>query len=144
MLSLETAQRLKQAGLEWSPGLLDFFVIPERNLDDKIFVISDMLVTLEVLGGLQIVSFQGASEWALDYLLAADAVWLPREDQLRSTLEELLLEIGSPDVHLYCSITGYSCTIKTREEVKTFAADDPCEAYAAAMNHLLKSRSKRG
>jgi hypothetical protein len=141
MISLETAQKLKQAGLKWSPALHDFFAIPERNLDERIFVISDLLVTVEMLGGLQIVSFQGASEWALDYLVAADALWMPREDQLRSCLEALLLAGGSPEIQLTSGLGGYSSIIRYRDEQLAFDAGDASEAYSAALLYLLKAKS---
>ena len=47
MISTATALRLKQAGLIWQPAVLDCFAINGRDLDDKVFVISDMLVTVE-------------------------------------------------------------------------------------------------
>jgi hypothetical protein len=33
MLSLSTARRLKAAGLAWTPGLHDFFAIPEEAIE---------------------------------------------------------------------------------------------------------------
>ena len=74
MISLDTALELKGAGLVWVPQILDFFAIPDRNMDDRVFVISDMLVTVDILQGMQVVSFQGSSEWALDYLVTTNAV----------------------------------------------------------------------
>jgi hypothetical protein len=142
MISLLTAQKLKNAGLKWAPALHDFFAIPERGLDDRSFVISDMLVTVEVLGGLQIVSFQGASEWALDYLVAAEAVWLPREDQLRIALEALLLADGHPEIYLCSGLEGYRCEINFHNKHIGFDAVDVSEAYSAALLFILDETSK--
>lgn len=139
MLTQETAQKLKDAGLKWKPALHDFFAIPFRGLDERKFVISEMLVTIEVLGGMQIVSFQGASEWALDYLVAADAVWMPREDQLRSALEAAQIAGGRPEVRLSSGLEGYRCEITFQDEQLEFKASDASEAYAAALLFVLKS-----
>jgi hypothetical protein len=64
MISLQTARKLKEAGLSWQPALNDFFAIPDREMDDQIFVISEVQVTVEVMQELQVLTFQGASEWA--------------------------------------------------------------------------------
>ena len=138
MISLETAQKLKQAGLKWVPEVHDFFAIPDRNLDDRVFVISDMLVTIEELSGMQIVSFQGASEWALDYLATIEAVWIPREDQLRRGIEELQMVGGETGVQLSGGLGGYRCDITYGSQLKRFSADEASEAYAAALLYLLE------
>ena len=67
------------------PG--DAFVVPDRDLDEHVFVLSDMVIqTVEVPDGPPILAFNGTTEWALDSLEAHEAVWLPREDQLRALL----------------------------------------------------------
>ena len=43
MISLATAMALKAAGLTWMPMDLDFFAIPDRQMDERIFVISDII-----------------------------------------------------------------------------------------------------
>ena len=42
MLSLNTARALRQVGLVWKPAEFDFFAVPDRDLDERVFVISDM------------------------------------------------------------------------------------------------------
>lgn len=138
---MSSAQKLKSAGLNWAPALHDYFAIPERGMDERVFVISDMLVTVEVLGGMQIVSFQGASEWALDYLIAAEAVWLPREDQLRHALEALLLADGRPEMTLSSGLEGCRCEISYQGHKISFEAEDAGEAYAAALLFIFQSSS---
>ena len=78
MLSLSTARKLKDAGLHWQPALHDFFALPERGMDDRVFVLSDMSVDIALLKGHSIVTFNGTSEWALDYELMSEAIWLPK------------------------------------------------------------------
>ena len=133
MISMDTARRLKKAGLAWQPALHDFFVIPDRDLDDMVFVISDVQVTIEQLQGVQVVSFQGASEWALDSLLKEEAVWLPREEQLRRTLEAMLIAAGRPELSMTSGLGGY--TVKFRLHGRNYAAraSSGAEAYAAGL-----------
>jgi hypothetical protein len=131
------ATQLKEAGLKWVPELLDYFSLPDRNLDDRTFVISDLLATVEQLQGIQVVSFQGASEWALDYLVTADAVWIPREDQLRQALEAALLTLGHPEVRLTCGLEGCTCTAQVSEIQQSFHGKDGSEAYASALLWVL-------
>lgn len=138
MISLATAKKLKRAGLQWQPALLDFFAIPDRQMDEKIFVISDMLVTVDILQGMQVVSFQGASEWALDSLVTRETVWLPREEQLRQALEAALLATSRPELHFTSGLSGYRCTIQVHDQALTFDASDASEAYAAALLYLLR------
>jgi hypothetical protein len=87
VLSIELARALRDAGVRWEPARGDAFVIPDRDLDDHVFVLSDMVVqTLHPPDGPPILAFNGTTEWALDSLEAHEALWLPREDQLRALL----------------------------------------------------------
>lgn len=139
MISLSTARQLKDAGLQWQPTLHDFFAIPDRGMDERVFVIGDLLATLEMVHGQQVVAFQGASEWALDDLATGELVWLPREDQLREALEAALLPRGRPEVRLDCSLDSCRCTIQHQQQTLTFSAGQADEAYAAALLYLLRS-----
>src|SRR3954454_11219495 len=87
MLSLELALALRAAGIGWHPTPGDAFMVPDHDLDEQVFVLSDMVIqTVEVPDGPAILAFNGTTEWALDSLEAQEAVWLPREDQLRELL----------------------------------------------------------
>jgi hypothetical protein len=87
VLSLELSLALRDAGVRWEPTPGDVFVLPDRDLDEQVFVLSDMVIQrVEVPGGSPILAFNGTTEWALDSLEAHEAVWLPREDQLRALL----------------------------------------------------------
>jgi hypothetical protein len=87
MLSPELAVRLRAAGVRWHPTPGDAFVVPGLHLDDRVFVLSDMVVELkDVPGGTRVLAFNGTTEWALDSLEVDRAVWVPREDQLRTLL----------------------------------------------------------
>ena len=140
MITLNTARKLKAKGLVWEPRVNDLFAIPDRDMDDLIFVISDVQVTIDMLFGRQVVSFQGASEWALDLLVKDEAVWLPKEEQLREALFELLLADGQPGMNLACGIEGCRLTIKFQNEKYEFRARDASEAYARGIIFLIEKR----
>ena len=94
MLTVELARALRKAGLAWSPQRGDAFVVPDRDLDDQVFVLSDMVIEKQdVPGGPPILAFNGTTEWALDSLEAHDAVWLPREDQVRDLLGDAFVSL---------------------------------------------------
>ncbi|QIG41829.1 pilus assembly protein CpaE [Nocardioides anomalus] len=126
MLSLDLALALRAAGLAWSPRSGDAFMVPGRDLDDHVFVLSDMVVeALHPPDGPPILAFNGTTEWALDSLEADEAVWLPREDQLRTLLGGSFTSLeqvpGPPE--------GYAVTTPSGRYVDT-SAD---AAYARAV-----------
>lgn len=86
MITRALAERLRQIGPLWTPASGDRFVIPDRDLDDSVFVISDMTIEAEDVPGGQVIKFNGTTEWALDSIAADNVLWLPREDQLRGML----------------------------------------------------------
>lgn len=86
MITLELAQQLRAAGLLWVPAIGDRFVVPGRDMDDEIFVLSNMTVEAYDHPSGRIIGFNGTTEWALDSIEQQDVVWLPRESQLRELL----------------------------------------------------------
>ncbi len=87
MLSRDLAVALRDAGLDWTPDNGDRFLVPDRDLDDDVFVLSDMVIeSARLPDGTPVLAFNGTTEWALDALEASEAVWVPREDQLRELL----------------------------------------------------------
>jgi hypothetical protein len=134
MISIPMALRLKQAGLKWTPRLHDFFAVPERGMDTKIFVISDLQANIEKLFGSEVVAFQGASEWALDYLITSEAVWMPREEQLR---EALLAGSSGTSLHLDCTPEGCHLDVRTGAAEMSFDAQQVGDAYGLALLHIL-------
>jgi hypothetical protein len=143
MISLQMALRLKQAGLKWTPKLNDFFAIPERGMDANIFVLSDLQANIEKLFGSEVVAFQGASEWALDYLISSEAVWMPREEQLRAAMMELLPE-REPKLRLDCTNTGCCLEISSNDFHLSAQAQEVEDTYAEALLQLLNLRETHG
>jgi len=126
----EVAHALKEAGLTWKPGTGDRFVIPDRDLDDQVFVLSDMTIEVYNVPEGRVIGFNGTTEWALDDVEIEEALWLPREDQLRELL-------GGTFRALRRSAAGYDVEMTLLDEDRTFTAPTPDEAYAAALLHLL-------
>lgn len=131
MVSLALAQQLKVAGLRWQPHQHDFFAIPDRDMDERVFVISDMSVLVEVLQGWPAITFNGTAEWALDYILAMDTVWLPSDEQLIEAL-------GRAFVGLARQGEQFLCMTQWGEERHQNAAATPSDAYAQALLALLE------
>lgn len=142
MLSLSVARQLKAAGLRWRPRRNDFFGIPDRDMDDEVFVITPMSITVTYWRGRRVVTFQGSFEWALDYILLTEVVWLPTEEQLREELERRLLNESQPAVQLHSTRDGYVCTISFRGERRRFDAFGASEAYAAGLLHVLNQSTE--
>ncbi len=86
VISLELALRLRAAGLPWSPGSGDRFVIPGRDMDELVFVVSELTIDVHESPLGRLLRFNGTTEWALDSVEADEVVWLPREGQLRAAL----------------------------------------------------------
>lgn len=131
VLSLELARALREAGVSWQPQRGDVFVIPDREMDEQVFVLSDMVVeTVNPPDGPPILAFNGTTEWALDSLEAQEALWLPREDQLRALLgtafERLERVPGTPE--------GYAVTVGGSRYVDV----TPEAAYARAVLALRR------
>jgi hypothetical protein len=138
-LSIQTGRALRQAGLVWEPKEFDFFAVPDREMDERVFVISGMPAAVALLHGEPIMTFAGATEWALDYVPAGEVVWLPTEAQLRELLAAHLAAI--PGAALALSMTDGSChcEIILDGQALGFQAAEASEAYAAALQHLLRT-----
>jgi hypothetical protein len=123
MLTTETARRLRQAGISWSPTSGDRFVVADRDMDEEVFVVSEMVVEHHraPTGGL--LRFNGTTEWALDQLQVDQALWLPREGQLREALGERFVALARRPDHW----------VVTTTDGAVHEHGDVEEAYAAAV-----------
>ena len=137
MIGLETARRLKSAGLHWEPAQGDRFAVPERGMDDRVFVINDMATIIEMIQGAEMVTFHGTPEWALDYVYLGEAVWLPEEGQLRDLLHQRLMRESQPVYDLLCLDEDFTCRFGWRDESLAFTAAAASEAYAAAVLYVM-------
>jgi hypothetical protein len=131
VISLDLARRLHDAGVAWTPGNGDRFWVPDRELDETIFTVSDMVVEVRDHAGGRVLAFNGTTEWALDAIEEHEAVWLPRLDQLLDLL-------GPRFVSLTARSGGYVVRVQSgggEEEHVDVGADD---AAARAVLGLLE------
>jgi hypothetical protein len=131
VISLDLARRLHDAGVAWTPGNGDRFWVPDRELDETVFTVSDMVVEVRDHAGGRVLAFNGTTEWALDAIEEHEAVWLPRLDQLLDLL-------GPRFVSLTARSGGYVVRVQSgggEEEHVDVGADD---AAARAVLGLLE------
>jgi hypothetical protein len=130
VIGVQLATELREAGLVWKPGPGDRFAIPDRDLDEEVFVLSNMTIEVYSMPEGRVIGFNGTTEWALDDVEIDETIWLPREDQLRELL-------GGTFQALERSDTGYRVVIDLLGERRAFDGHDPEQAYGAALLHLL-------
>jgi hypothetical protein len=131
VIPLELAGRLREAGLTWTPASGDCFIVRDRDMDDEVFVLSDMTIQVHELPDGSIIGFNGTTEWALDDLDKDEVIWLPREDQLRGLL-------GAAFLRLERSHDGYRVVTAAEGGADgRFSGGQPEEAYGHALLHAL-------
>jgi hypothetical protein len=86
VISIELAGRLRTAGLTWTPAPGDRFVIADRDMDDEVFVVSELTIDVHEAPTGRLFRFNGTTEWALDSVEQDAVLWLPHEGQLRAAL----------------------------------------------------------
>ena len=130
MIGVQLARQLKEAGLAWKPGPGDRFAIPDRDLDDEVFVLSNMTIEVQAMPEGPVIGFNGTTEWALDDVELDETLWLPREDQLRDLLGGTFRALRRP-------LPGYAVDVELLGESRTFDGETAEQAYALALLHLL-------
>jgi hypothetical protein len=130
MISLALAQGLRAAGLAWNPLPGDRFVVPDRGMDEEVFVISNMVVEVQDVPTGQIIGFNGTTEWALDSLDHGQVVWMPREGQLRELLNHRFLRLET--------VTGGFAVVIDLDGEHREVDGDAESAYARALLAVLQ------
>lgn len=130
MIGDDDARRLRrlleQQGRPWEPRAGDRFRVPDRDLDDAVFVVAEMTIeVVEAVGG-PVIRFNGTTEWALDSIAAADVIWLPWEHQLRGLLGDDFARLE----RLPGPAGGYAVTLADDRRFVHVTAED---AYLAAV-----------
>ena len=64
----------------------DRFTLHIDGFEGDVFTLSDMVVEAQEHETGIVLGFNGTTEWALDSAQLTDALWLPREDQVRELL----------------------------------------------------------
>jgi hypothetical protein len=133
VLSIDLARALRDAGLSWIPARGDTFVMPDREMDSDVFVLSDMTIEVHQFPDGPVIGFNGTTEWALDSVEQSEALWVPAEHQLRERLGEAFAGLAPTG-------DGYRVTLRVDGATSGYEGPDPAEAYARALLHLLRSR----
>lgn len=129
VISVELAKRLRSAGVQWDPTPGDRFVLPDRGMDDEVFVLSHMTIDVHEFPTGRVIGFNGTVEWALDSVEQEETLWLPNEDQLRELLGGAFAELSRND-------REYRVVLDVGGRRLEITAEDPSEAYGRALLHL--------
>lgn len=139
MITRELAVSLRDAGLSWHPAEGDRFQLDlpdeiELEAEADVFTVSEMTIEARQTPSGTDLAFNGTTEWALDAVTLADAVWLPREDQLRDLLRGTFRSlVRLPDT--------FRVEVEIGGATRAFEHPDPAEAYGRALLELI-SRSR--
>jgi hypothetical protein len=130
MISTELARALRDSGLVWHPVAGDAFLIDKVEVDAEVFILSDMTVEAHEFSTGTVLGFNGTTEWALDSVAIADALWLPHESQLRGLLRRAFraLTVTEGGFQVIAAIAGAE---------HGFEATDAADAYARALLALI-------
>ena len=131
MIPVPLARALRVAGLAWTPTSGDRFVVRDRDMDDQVFVLSDMTVELRTVGTGTVLAFNGTTEWALDSLDQDEVLWLPGEDQLRDLLGERFVRLEQTEGS-WAVVTAYADDASGAPPSVT-TGSTAAEAYALAL-----------
>ena len=130
MIAEDIARQLRAAGLRWQPASGDTFAIDRPGMEGERFTVSEMTIEPHTFDTGTILGFNGTTEWALDSLAVEDALWIPREDQLRELL-------GGAFRHLARTPDGYRVTVYFGGDDRMFEDPDAATAYAQALVSLI-------
>ena len=129
MISTDLALALRDAGLSWHPASGDRFQLDEPEFEADVFTVSEMTIEPRRYSTGTILAFNGTTEWALDSVALDDALWLPREDQLRA-------QLGDAFNTLTAVPGGFVVTLTDGTRHLDIDAE---RAYARAMLHVLET-----
>lgn len=127
MISTELARALRDSGLVWHPVSGDAFRIDRPEVDGDIFTVSEMTVEAHHYSSGTVLGFNGTTEWALDSVDLSDALWLPREHQLRELLGGTFRALSRVDESLFV------VEVLVGGEPVTFTGADASDAYGRAL-----------
>lgn len=137
MISRELALALREAGVRWTPVPGDRFSLLDPAFEGDVFTLSDMTVEAQGPPDARVLGFNGTTEWALDSVGLEDALWLPREDQLRELM-------GATFVSLQALAHGFVVTVRLPprpdEEIQ---ADTPADGYALGALARIAAANER-
>ncbi|HEY0374470.1 MAG TPA: pilus assembly protein CpaE [Amnibacterium sp.] len=130
MISRALALGLREAGLVWRPAAGDRFQFLSQDMDatgSELFTVSDMTIEAHQYPTGTVLGFNGTTEWALDSVAIEDALWFPREDQLREALRATFTSLHRGDDGRWRVVTVF------RGERREHLADTAEDAYGLAV-----------
>ena len=130
MISVALARKLRDAGLRWDPAPGDRFVVADRDMDDEVFTLADVLAEVHDFPSGRVIGFNGTVEWALDSIEARNSVWLPSEGQLRERLAGTFRRLSLVDGR-------WLVEIEVSGAASAYESPDPAEAYGLALLYLI-------
>ena len=142
MISTALARELRAAGLSWTPASGDSFQIALADFEGDVFTVSDMTIEAHRYPTGTVLGFNGTTEWALDSVALDDALWLPREDQLRELLRGTFRSLDRATVQNGGAENGrvvYTVRAIIDDADAAFSSDDASEAYGLAVLALIRS-----
>jgi hypothetical protein len=137
MISRELAAALRDAGVRWRPASGDRFSLVDPAFDGDVFTLSDMTIEAQGPPEARMLGFNGTTEWALDSVDVKDALWLPREDQLRDLM-------GTSFVGLRVAEEGFVLTVRLPPRPdEDIEADSAADAYALGVLARIAAANER-
>jgi hypothetical protein len=131
VISTSLARRLREAGLRWRPQSGDRFQIDRAEFDSDVFTVSDLTIEAHEYATGTVLGFNGTTEWALDSVALEDALWLPREDQLRDLLRGAFVRLERDGDEYRVVLRGIVGEL-------SFTSVSAPEAYGLALASLLE------
>src|SRR3954466_14229607 len=98
-----------------------------ESTGSEVFTVSDMTIEAHTYPTGTVLGFNGTTEWALDSVAIEDALWFPREDQLREALKGTFQKLERDPVDGYRVVTVFL------GEQRDYVADTAEDAYAMAV-----------
>ncbi|HEV7623518.1 MAG TPA: pilus assembly protein CpaE [Amnibacterium sp.] len=130
MISRSLALRLREAGLVWRPAAGDRFQFIAQDMEatgTELFTVSDMTIEAHHYPTGTVLGFNGTTEWALDSVAIEDALWFPREDQLREALRGTFVRLERSEDDRWRVVSVF------RGERREHVADGAEDAYGLAV-----------
>ena len=135
MISTRLAEALRDAGLVWTPASGDAFQLAGGEFEGEVFTVSEMTIEAHHYPTGSVLGFNGTTEWALDSVALDDALWMPREEQLRELLQGTFRSLERVPQGAGAL---YRVTTERAGVVAVFEADDATEAYGEAVLALIR------
>lgn len=132
MISLQLAQDLDRVGVRWRPRAGDRFTLRSNEIGGEVFTVADMVVEARDYPTGTLLAFNGTTEWALDSVQLDQALWLPREDQLRELLGAAFRSLTRAGTGLHQVLVAVP-----GQPEQLFSAVDAADAYASAVLALV-------